>query len=71
MTGEVTLRGKVLPIGGVKEKLMAAYRMGIGTVLVPEENQKDLEQIPPDVRSHLQVKTIRRVEQAIDYVLIR
>ena len=71
MTGEVTLRGKVLPIGGVKEKLMAAYRMGISTVLVPEENQKDLEKIPQDVRNHLQVKTIQRVEQAIDYVLIR
>ena len=60
-----------MPIGGVKEKLMAAYRMGISTVLVPEENQKDLEKIPQDVRNHLQVKTIQRVEQAIDYVLIR
>ncbi|MBE5766471.1 MAG: endopeptidase La [Clostridiales bacterium] len=71
MTGEVTLRGKVLPIGGVKEKLMAAYRMGIENILLPEENSKDLEQIPTDIRDRLNVKTIRNVDQAIDYVLMR
>lgn len=65
MTGEITLRGKVLPIGGVKEKLLAAYRMGIKTVLLPEENEKDLVEIPPEVRANLDVHTISGVEQAI------
>ena len=49
MTGEITLRGRVLPIGGVKEKLLAAYRAGIRTILLPRENQKDLEDIPEHV----------------------
>ena len=68
MTGEITLRGKVLPIGGVKEKLLAAYRMGISTVLVPEENKKDLVEIPAEVRSKLDVHTISGVDQAISII---
>ncbi len=68
MTGEITLRGKVLPIGGVKEKLLAAYRMGITTVLVPEENKKDLVEIPAEVREKLSVHTISGVDQAINII---
>ncbi|MDO4739067.1 MAG: endopeptidase La [Eubacteriales bacterium] len=68
MTGEITLRGKVLPIGGVKEKLLAAYRMGISTVLVPEENKKDLVEIPSEVRAKLDVHTISGVDQAISII---
>lgn len=68
MTGEITLRGKVLPIGGVKEKLLAAYRMGMKTVLLPEENEKDLSEIPAEVRSKLDVHTISGVDQAISII---
>lgn len=70
MTGEVTLRGRVLPIGGVKEKLLAAHRMGITNVLLPKENEKDLEELPPDVRQALRVNFIGKVDQAINYVLM-
>ncbi len=69
MTGEITLRGRVLPIGGVKEKLLAAHRMGIKEVLLPMENEKDLDELPTDVRKALKVKLIGRVEQAIGTVL--
>ncbi len=69
MTGESTLRGKVLPIGGVKEKLLAAYRMGMTTVLLPEENKKDLREIPKEIRDKLDVRTITGVDQAIRIVL--
>ena len=69
MTGEVTLRGRVLPIGGVKEKLLAANRMGIKTVLLPSENEKDLADIPENIRKLLDVRTISRVDQAISIVL--
>src|SRR5690606_3099869 len=55
MTGEITLRGEVLPIGGLKEKLLAAHRGGIKTVVIPEENEKDLEEIPQDVREQLTI----------------
>ena len=69
MTGEITLRGKVLPIGGVKEKLLAAYRMGMTTVLLPEDNKKDLREIPEEIRKKLDVRTITGVDQAIRIVL--
>ena len=55
MTGEITLRGRVLPIGGLKEKLLAAHRAGIDTVLIPKENVKDLEEVPENVRSALTI----------------
>ncbi len=69
MTGEITLVGKVLPIGGVKEKLLAAHRMGIGTVLLPGANEKDLEDVPSDVRSKMNINLIARIDQALNLVL--
>jgi ATP-dependent Lon protease len=70
MTGEVTLRGRVLSIGGVKEKLLAAYRTGVRIVLLPKDNEKDLEDIPPDVRARLDIRLIDRIDQALDAALI-
>ena len=70
MTGEVTLRGRVLPIGGLKEKTMAAYRAGIRILIIPEENQKDLEKIPDYVLSQFTVKKVRDVKQVLEIAII-
>ena len=70
MTGEVTLRGRVLPIGGLKEKLMAAYRAGVKTVLIPKENVKDLEEVPQNVLSRVGVQPISDVSQALAVALV-
>ena len=69
MTGEITLRGSVLAVGGIKEKLLAAHRAGIREVLVPAANERDLEEIPADVRAELKVHLIRRVDQVLALVL--
>src|ERR1700739_560276 len=63
MTGEITLRGNVLPVGGIKEKLLAAPRAGIREVLVPSRNERDLEDVPKDVRDELRVHFIKRVDE--------
>ncbi|HEX8091162.1 MAG TPA: S16 family serine protease, partial [Blastocatellia bacterium] len=63
MTGEITLRGKVLPIGGVKEKLLAAHRVGITTVVIPKENAKDLVELPEDVKQALTIHTVDGVDE--------
>src|SRR5579862_9811643 len=65
MTGEVTLRGRALPIGGLKEKLLAALRAGITTVLIPKENEKDLAEVPENVKQGLTVVPVSTVEQAL------
>ncbi len=70
MTGEVTLRGRVLPIGGLKEKLLAALRSGIKTVLIPQENEKDLADVPQTVKDALEIVPISTVDQAIARALI-
>jgi ATP-dependent Lon protease len=69
MTGEITLRGNVLPVGGVKEKLLAAHRAGIRTVLIPHRNEKDLEEIPKDVLAELKIHLIKRVDEILPLVL--
>ena len=65
MTGEISLRGLVLPVGGIKEKVLAAARAGIKTVLLPSRNQKDLEDIPEAARNQLNFVWIERVEDAL------
>ena len=69
MTGEVTLRGRVLPIGGLKEKLLAALRGGITTVLIPKENEKDLVEIPANVREGLTIIPVSHVDEVLEYAL--
>ena len=71
MTGEITLRGRVLPIGGLKEKLLAAHRGGITTVIIPEENKKDLADMPANITSSLQIHPVRWIDQVLDIALER
>jgi len=70
MTGEITLTGRVLEIGGLKEKLLAALRGGIKTVLIPQDNQKDLEDMPEDVKKNLTIKTVSNAREALQEVLV-
>ena len=71
MTGEVTLRGRVLPIGGLKEKLLAALRGGIKKVLIPEENAKDLADIPDNVKNNMEIVPVSRMGEVIRHALVR
>jgi ATP-dependent Lon protease len=71
MTGEITLRGRVLAIGGLKEKLLAAHRGGITTVIIPEENRKDLADIPKNVTESLEIKPVRWIDEVLDIALER
>lgn len=71
MTGEITLRGEVLAIGGLKEKLLAARRGGIKTVLIPSENVKDLAEIPDNVKNHLEIIPVKWIDQALAVALER
>ncbi|MFU8897108.1 MAG: S16 family serine protease, partial [Gammaproteobacteria bacterium] len=69
MTGEITLRGEVLPIGGLKEKLLAAHRGGITTVVIPEENEKDLVEIPKNIKGKLEIKPVKWIDQVLEVAL--
>jgi ATP-dependent Lon protease len=70
MTGEITLRGRVLPIGGLKQKVLAAHRAGIRTVLFPEKNCKDLEEIPADVRAEMELIPVAHMDQVVATALL-
>src|SRR6184192_639125 len=69
MTGEITLRGRVLPIGGLKEKLLAAHRFGIDTIIMPKDNEKDLPEVPEEVRSVLEINLVETIDEVIALAL--
>jgi ATP-dependent Lon protease len=71
MTGEITLRGEVLPIGGLKEKLLAALRGGIKTVLIPWENERELAEIPKNIKQNLEIKPVRWIDEVFELALQR
>ncbi|MCM3400515.1 endopeptidase La [Oceanobacillus profundus] len=70
MTGEITLRGRVLPIGGLKEKSLSAHRAGLTTLIIPEENEKDIENIPESVRNDLTFITVNHLDQVLEHALV-
>lgn len=70
MTGEITLRGRILPVGGLREKLLAAVRSGIGTVLVPAENEKDLAEMPAEVKRRLDIRLVREMDEVLAQALL-
>jgi ATP-dependent Lon protease len=71
MTGEITLRGQVLPIGGLKEKLLAAHRGGIKIVLIPDENKRDLKEIPDKIKSDLDIIAVKWIDEVLEVALQR
>jgi ATP-dependent Lon protease len=70
MTGEITLRGEVLPIGGVKEKILAALRLGVRVVLLPAENERDLADLPPKARRQARIRFVRNVGEVLGEALV-
>lgn len=71
MTGEITLRGRVLPVGGIKEKVLAAHRMGIKKVLLPYENSKDLDEIPDRVKKKMEFVLVKKMDEVLEHALVR
>ena len=71
MTGEITLRGKVLPIGGVKEKILAAHRAGNRTVILPRDNEKDLSEIPANIQEDVAIRFVETMDEVLDLALER
>ena len=71
MTGEITLRGEVLPIGGLKEKLLAARRGGIGTVIIPHENERDLQEVPDNIKENLEIRPVKWIDEVLAIALER
>jgi len=69
MTGEITLRGQVLPIGGLKEKLLAAHRGGIKTVIIPDENERDLKEIPDNIKADLEIRPVKWIDEVLEIAL--
>jgi ATP-dependent Lon protease len=69
MTGEITLRGQVLPIGGLKEKLLAAHRAGITMVIIPKENEKDLAEIPRNIKRKLDIRPVSEIDEVLKLAL--
>ena len=70
MTGEVTLTGQVLPIGGLKEKSLAAYRYGIDTIIIPKENEKDIEDIPDSIKNNIKIILAKQVDEVVKNAII-
>ena len=68
MTGEISLRGNVLPVGGIREKVLAAHRAGIRTIYLPERNVSDLDDVPEDVRNDIDFHPVRHIDQVIESV---
>jgi ATP-dependent Lon protease len=71
MTGEITLRGRVLPIGGLKEKSLAAHRAGIKIILIPKDNEKDLQDIPESVRKDVTFYPVSHMDEVLGYALLK
>ncbi|MDD4601860.1 Lon protease 1 [bioreactor metagenome] len=71
MTGEITLRGRVLPVGGIKEKVLAAHRLGIHTIIMPKENQRDIDEIPANVKRHLEFVLVEHMDEVLDRALVK
>ena len=69
MTGEISLRGTVLPVGGIKEKVIAAHRAGLRTIILPEKNRNDLQEVPEQVKNELKFHFIRKMGEAVDIAL--
>ena len=69
MTGEITLRGKIMPVGGIKEKILAASRAGIKRVLLPASNRRNLEDIPPEILKKMELKFVQRADDALRYLV--
>ena len=69
MTGEMTLRGRVLPVGGIKMKVLAAHRAGLSTVILPRRNEKDLDDLPDEVRETMQIALVEQIDEALDLAL--
>jgi ATP-dependent Lon protease len=70
MTGEITLRGKVFPVGGVKEKLLAAHRIGVSTVILPRETEKDLADVPKNILETLRVELVEHIDEVLKIALL-
>ena len=71
MTGEITLRGKVLPVGGIKEKVIAAHRAGVTKVLLPKDNMKDIDELPQNVRKELEFRSIETIDEVLEEALVK
>ncbi len=71
MTGEITLRGHVLPVGGIKEKVLAAHRAGLCKVILPKENQKDLELVPEHARKEVELIAVTHMDEVLEHALLR
>jgi ATP-dependent Lon protease len=71
MTGEITLRGEVLPIGGLKEKLLAARRGGVKTVIIPKENERDLKEVPDNIKENLEIRAVKWIDEVLSIALER
>lgn len=70
LTGEITLRGKVLPVGGIKEKMLGAHRAGIRTVLLPRQNEKDLDDLPSELRAEMRFIPVGEIQEVFDEALL-